>query len=188
MFRSVLFTQREAACVSKPFPFNRFRTLLRNAAPSTPFPSITSALFAMQRGVGVSDSNPNSSLPYIVPRRLSDEDSRPERALVPSAVEGQRGSLRSTSPSAPRFHLPYTLQFFVAPKSFASHCGDSRVCPELSTVNCLPRAKSRGRLSTVNHLRRRTANSERQTVNPRSQPRVIHWRYNPLFQGGPPNE
>jgi len=36
---------------SNPFDFMQFRTLLRNGVPPTPFPSITSALFSMQRRV-----------------------------------------------------------------------------------------------------------------------------------------
>ncbi len=55
MPRSVLLNQRKPACVSKAFPFNQFRTLLRNEALPTPLPSIASALFPMQRrGVRVS--------------------------------------------------------------------------------------------------------------------------------------
>src|SRR5690348_3588867 len=36
---------------SNPFDFMQLRTLLRNEVPPTPFPSITSALFSMQRRV-----------------------------------------------------------------------------------------------------------------------------------------
>ena len=49
--RSILSNQPKAPCVSNPFPFNRFRTLLRNGAITTPLPSIASALFPMQWGV-----------------------------------------------------------------------------------------------------------------------------------------
>src|SRR5262249_38191709 len=37
-------------CPSNAFLFNSFRTLLRNGVLATPFPSITSALFPVQRG------------------------------------------------------------------------------------------------------------------------------------------
>jgi hypothetical protein len=67
-------------CSSISFPFIHFRTLFRNGALPTPFPSIVCALFPVQRRVGVSALLLSSSLPYILPKRLSDEDSRPERA------------------------------------------------------------------------------------------------------------
>src|SRR6516225_825450 len=67
---------------SNPFLLMPFRTLWRNGALTTPLPSIGSALFSIQRGVGGSrsSSQTRSSLPYLLPKRLSDEDSRPERA------------------------------------------------------------------------------------------------------------
>ena len=112
---------------SNAFVFIHFRTLLRNGDVPTPFPSITSALFPMQWGVGAPGKQPTSSLPYTLPSRLSDEDSRPERA---QRVEG---SLRH------RFQVPYTLPFSVCSKSrlftlFEKLPGWGVFLPKLGTI------------------------------------------------------
>lgn len=52
--RPNLHSFAKAASLSKPFPFLQFRTLLRNAASTTPFLSDVSALFPMQRRGGTS--------------------------------------------------------------------------------------------------------------------------------------
>src|SRR5690348_15431757 len=51
---------------SNPFDFMQFRTLLRNGALATPLESIASALFSMQRRVGVSNRL-SSRVPYTLP-------------------------------------------------------------------------------------------------------------------------
>src|SRR5690242_18178858 len=95
--RSVLLIPPKAACVSNSFPFKwlptlscperrrglrsrsisfvfkSLRTLFRNGALSTPFPSITSALFPMQWGVGVHRHHGTSILPYILPSSVSSK-------------------------------------------------------------------------------------------------------------------
>src|ERR1700740_26710 len=48
-----------ALSLSNAFLFIHFRTLLRNGAPPTPFPSITSALFPVQRRGRGSHSSPS---------------------------------------------------------------------------------------------------------------------------------
>ena len=70
---------------SNPFAFMHFRTLLHYDTHLTRLPSIASALFTKTTGGGVRDAVAASSLPYTLPSRLSDEDSRPERA---SRAEG----------------------------------------------------------------------------------------------------
>ena len=55
--RRVLQNPPTAVYLSNLFPFNHFRTLFRNGAITSPFSSITYALFSMQwRGGGVSSS------------------------------------------------------------------------------------------------------------------------------------
>ena len=95
--------------------FNHLHTLLRNGAFATPFPSITSALFPIQRGVGGSrlayrrffrSLLATFRVPYILPKRLSDKDRRPERA---QRVEGSRCFV---------FNSLRTLSFYVGSNSF----------------------------------------------------------------------
>src|SRR5579864_577093 len=71
--RYVLQYTSRVVCPSNAFIFSQFRTLLRNGRLATPFPSITSALFPVQRrGRGSA-----SILPYVLPSRLSDFNSSP---------------------------------------------------------------------------------------------------------------
>src|SRR5690348_7248426 len=57
--RYVLQNTLSVACSSNAFIFSQFRTLLRNGRLATPFPSITSALFPVQRRGRGSHSSPN---------------------------------------------------------------------------------------------------------------------------------
>src|SRR5690242_5975833 len=57
--RYVLQNTLSVVCSSNAFIFSQFRTLLRNGRLATPFPSITSALFPVQRRGGGSPSSPN---------------------------------------------------------------------------------------------------------------------------------
>jgi hypothetical protein len=54
---------------SNAFIFSQFRTLLRNGGLTTPFPSITSALFPVQRRGRGSHSSPNFQMRFVHPAR-----------------------------------------------------------------------------------------------------------------------
>jgi hypothetical protein len=97
---------------SNPFSFIYFRTLLRNGALPTPFPSITSALFPIQRGVGGSG---------LTNRRFQNSRLAPRHWFTPSECHS---SLATVCVSASAHHrLPW------CPASGAAACGDSFLSP-----------------------------------------------------------
>src|SRR5690242_6589384 len=124
--RHVLQNTLKVVRSSNAFIFSQFRTLFRNGGLTTPFPSITSALFSSQRG----GRGSASILPYVLPsyvcsksfvchsyencrgvpqffpfwNRASDQDASPERA------QRAEGSLL-VSPLATR-HSPLPLSWF----------------------------------------------------------------------------
>src|SRR5690242_18900538 len=67
--RYVLQNTLSVVCSSNAFIFSQFRTLLRNGALATPFPSITSALFPVQRRGRGSPSSPNFQMRFVHPAR-----------------------------------------------------------------------------------------------------------------------
>src|SRR5690242_21963925 len=67
--RYVLQNTLSVVCSSNAFIFSQFRTLLRNGALATPFPSITSALFPVQRRGRWSHSSPNFQMRFVHPAR-----------------------------------------------------------------------------------------------------------------------
>jgi hypothetical protein len=107
-YPSSLLTTRHSPLATIPFVFIQFRTLLRNGALPTPFPSITSALFPIQRGVGGSRL-PNSrflrphlttfSLRYILPSSVC------AKPFVCHSYENCRG-VPSFFPIRNNIHLP----------------------------------------------------------------------------------
>ncbi len=104
---AIAYKLPRGVCSSNSSLFIQFRTLMRDGAPATHLKSTACALFLLpRRGVGYRTAS--SSLPYLLHKRLSDEDSRPER------TRRSEGSLRSI------FNCIRALPFSVCSKSFIS--------------------------------------------------------------------